>query len=64
MSYLQQLGDLDGAVTEAFDFAVKKAQEMCKNAPGEIKVGTVFNAIFWELMHDLLIVSRKQRRPE
>ena len=49
-TYIEQLGDLEGAVEEAFEFAANQARKLCaKRNDQDIKVGTVFNAIFWEL---------------
>ena len=68
-SYIQQLGDLDGALEEAFEYAYKKARNLINKHASELTdtdkqiiFRNILNSTFWELTHDLLIVSRQQRK--
>ncbi len=62
--YIQELGDLEQSIEEAIDFAVKIVNKKFPlrndGKPREFRNPT-YQAILWELMHDVLIVSRKVR---
>jgi hypothetical protein len=62
--YIQELGDLEQSIEEAIDFAMKivnkKFPPRKDGRPTEFRNPT-YQAILWELMHDILIVSRRVR---
>jgi len=68
MNYVDDLGDVQRAIEEVHELAWKKAKELCeKNMPElseqerAILIRSSFNNIFLELLHDVLIVSRRNR---